>query len=224
MVRYTSEQLVFLYDPFVKYGSAEKCRRKFRRKVRDGRVPSKQTIHNLVNKLITSGLLLDKKQKHKRRVLTEEGAWLEHTPRISMKRLAQETGVSESSARTETQLLKSSSESWCVCCKCKKVCCSCALFNKAVNCERDLCVQGQHLQHHLWFANLTASFRTLSSFRHADSSAKFVCASQQAAHRSPWNAEPCARLVTENLLFNRQTSVGLSVPPFSPKRCVVRTW
>jgi hypothetical protein len=54
------------------------------------------------------------------------GARLEHTPRKSLKRLAQETGMSKSSARTATQLLKPSSESWClVCCKCKKDCCTC---------------------------------------------------------------------------------------------------
>jgi hypothetical protein len=34
------------------------------------------------------------------------GARLEHTPRKSKKRLAQETGVSKSSARRATQLLK----------------------------------------------------------------------------------------------------------------------
>jgi hypothetical protein len=44
-------------------------------------------------------------------VLTEEKlddieARFEHTPRKSLKRLAQETGVSKSSARTATQLLK----------------------------------------------------------------------------------------------------------------------
>jgi hypothetical protein len=44
------------------------------------------------------GLLTDKIQKHKRRVITEEklydiGARLEHTPIKSLKRLAQETGV-----------------------------------------------------------------------------------------------------------------------------------
>jgi response regulator of citrate/malate metabolism len=64
-----------------------------------------------VNKLRTMGLSIDKKQKHKCRVLTEEklddiGARLEHTPRKSLKRLAQETGVSKSSARKTTQLLK----------------------------------------------------------------------------------------------------------------------
>jgi transposase len=72
VVRDTSEQRVFLYDTYVKYGSAGKCRRKFRRKFRDERVPSRQTIHDLVNKLRTTGILTDKKTKHKRRVLTEE--------------------------------------------------------------------------------------------------------------------------------------------------------
>jgi hypothetical protein len=134
MVRHTSEQRVFLYDTYVKYGSAGKCRRKFRRKFLDERVSSRQTIHNLVNKLRTTGLLTDKKQKHKRRVFTEElddiGARLEHTPRKSLKRLSQETEWTKSSARTATQLLKPSSESWCLlyckCCKCTYV------FNETV--------------------------------------------------------------------------------------------
>jgi hypothetical protein len=64
-----------------------------------------------VNKLRSTGLLIDKKQKHKRQVLIEEKlddarTRLEHTPRKSLKHLAQETGVSESSARRATQLLK----------------------------------------------------------------------------------------------------------------------
>jgi hypothetical protein len=46
------------------------------------------------------GLFIDTKQKHKHRLLTEEalgdiGARLEYTPRKSLKRLAQETGVSK---------------------------------------------------------------------------------------------------------------------------------
>jgi transposase len=73
--------------------------------------PADKTIHNLLNKLRSTGLLTDKKQKHTRRVLTEEksddiGARLEHTHRKSLKRLAQETGVLKSSARRATQLLK----------------------------------------------------------------------------------------------------------------------
>jgi hypothetical protein len=51
------------------------------------------------------------KQKNKRRVLyggklDDIGARLEHTSRKSPKRPAQETGVSKSSARRATQLLK----------------------------------------------------------------------------------------------------------------------
>jgi RNA polymerase-binding transcription factor DksA len=72
VVRYTSEQRVFLYDTYVKYGFAGKCRRKFRPKFRDERVSSRQTIHNLVNKLRSTGLLIDKKTEHKRRVLAEK--------------------------------------------------------------------------------------------------------------------------------------------------------
>jgi hypothetical protein len=67
------------------------------------RVPSRQTIHNLVNKLRSTGLLTRKK-KPKRGVrsegkLDDVGARLEHTPRQSLKRLAQETRMSKSSAR-----------------------------------------------------------------------------------------------------------------------------
>jgi transposase len=72
MVRYTLEQRVFVYDTYVKYRSAGKCQRKFCHKFCGERVPSKKRIHNLVNKLRTTGFLIDKKTKHKRRVLTEE--------------------------------------------------------------------------------------------------------------------------------------------------------
>jgi transposase len=111
MVRYTSEQHVFLYDTYVTYGFPIKCRRKLRRKFCNERIPSRQTIHNLVNKLKSTGFLTDKKQKHMRRVLTKEnvddtGTRLEHTPRKSLKRLAHEILVSQSSARRATQLLK----------------------------------------------------------------------------------------------------------------------
>jgi hypothetical protein len=81
-------------------------------------------------------------------VLTEEklddiGIRLEHAPRKSLKRLSLETGVSNASEITATQLLKPSSESRClVCCKCKKECCTC-VFNETVNCGRHLHVEGQ---------------------------------------------------------------------------------
>jgi predicted transcriptional regulator len=59
------------------------------------------------------GLLIDEKQKHKRWVFTEEKlddieARLEYTPRKSLKHLAQETGVSKSSARWAITVLHAS--------------------------------------------------------------------------------------------------------------------
>jgi hypothetical protein len=105
MVGYTSQQRVFLCD--MKYRSARKCWRKFH----DERARSRQTIHNFVNKPRSTWLLEDRKQKHKYWVLTEEklddvGARLEHTPRKSLKHLAQETGLSKSSAWRAAHLLK----------------------------------------------------------------------------------------------------------------------
>jgi hypothetical protein len=110
-VRYTLEQCIFLYDTYVKYGSARKWRQKFQCEFRDERVPSRQTINSLVNKLISMGLLIDKKQKRKFWVLTEKklddkGARLEHAPRKSLKCPAHERGMTKSSARRATQLLK----------------------------------------------------------------------------------------------------------------------
>jgi hypothetical protein len=93
MMQYTFRASVLLYYTYVKYGSAKKCRRKFRLKFRDERVSSRQTIHDSVNKLRSTGMLISNKQKRKRRVLTEKklddtGARLVHTSRKSLKRLA----------------------------------------------------------------------------------------------------------------------------------------
>jgi hypothetical protein len=111
MVRYTVEQRVFLYDSYVKCGSARRCRRKFCRKYPGNTVPSTRGIHKLIDKVRSTGSLLDKKPARKRRVLTEEkldeiGARLEHTPHKSLRCLAQEMGISKSSAATATKLLK----------------------------------------------------------------------------------------------------------------------
>jgi hypothetical protein len=68
----------------MKYGSARKCWRKFRHKFLVERVPSRQTIHSLVNKLTLTGFVIDKKQKKLVLVLTKErlddiGARFGHT-------------------------------------------------------------------------------------------------------------------------------------------------
>jgi hypothetical protein len=165
MVRYTLEQCVFMYDTYVKFGSAGKCRRKFRRKFHDERVPSRQTIHNLLNKLRTTGL--------KRRVLTEEtlddiGSRLEHTPRKSLKRLAKEIVVSKCSARTATQLLKPSSEVYVWCAVSARRIVVPVFFNE------------KFAKNILWSVNCKYLIPNV-----ADCQAKFACASRQAAHRPP---------------------------------------
>jgi hypothetical protein len=61
MVPYTVGQRVFLYEPYVKCCSARKCRRKIRRKFPGITVPSTTGIHKLINKVWSTGSLLDKK-------------------------------------------------------------------------------------------------------------------------------------------------------------------
>jgi transposase len=110
-VRYTLEQRVYMYDTYVKSGSARKVRRRFRLKYPGVTVPQLETVHKLVNKVRRTGSVLDRKAKSKRRVLTEEkldeiGAQLERTPRKSLRRLAEETRVSVGSAWTAIRLLQ----------------------------------------------------------------------------------------------------------------------
>ena len=69
--------------------------------------PSRFTIHEIVTKFETTGSLANRKRNRKRTVLTEEiGASLEHTPTKSIPKLAQQVGISESSAHRATKLLK----------------------------------------------------------------------------------------------------------------------
>jgi hypothetical protein len=60
----------------------------------------------------------------------------------------------------------------------------------------------------LWI--VTTSFRTLPANRHIDSSAKLVCASQSAMHRSPWRGEPWNRSATQKLPVYFHHNVNLS--------------
>jgi hypothetical protein len=131
---------------------------------------------------------------------------LEHIPRKSLKHLAQKTGVSKSSPRTATQLLKPLSESWClVCFKCKKGCCTCA-FKETINCDTYLRVEGQRFQHLLWSVNKGKnfpSFRMLSAcrvigsirMRSAPRSAP-VPVKCSAVNASSWLKPPCTYLYT----------------------------
>jgi hypothetical protein len=121
-----------------------------------------QTIYNLVNKLRTTGLLIDKKTKHKRRVLTEEkfdiGARLEHIPRKLLKRLAQEIGVSKSSARMATQFWSHPVKvgAWCAVSARRIV--VCVFLNKTIYCRIYLRVDGLCFQHLLWSVSKDKNF------------------------------------------------------------------
>ena len=73
--------------------------------------PFRFTIHEIVKKFETTGSVANKKLNRKRTVLKEEtldeiGASLERTPTISIPKLPQQVGISESSAHRATTLLK----------------------------------------------------------------------------------------------------------------------
>jgi hypothetical protein len=143
MVWYTLEQRLFLYDTYVKHGSAGKCWRKFWCKFHDERVPSRQTICSLVNKRRTMGPLIDKKQKHQCWVLTEGklddiGARLEHTPRnhwnIWLKRLECQSLVQEQQHNCWSHPVKVGV--WCAV-SVRRIVVPVS-FNETINCEKYL--------------------------------------------------------------------------------------
>lgn len=110
-MRYNLEQRIFIYDNFVKCGCWRKCCRRFLRNFPEFPAPSKSMMYRLVSKVRSSGSLLDLKPKRRRRVLTEEklgeiGAALEASPKKSLNSLAQEVGISQTTAHVATKLLK----------------------------------------------------------------------------------------------------------------------
>ncbi|KAJ4445408.1 hypothetical protein ANN_07213, partial [Periplaneta americana] len=91
--------------------SQREVRRRFLTEFPEVRLPSREAVRKLVNKLRETGSILDKKRRVKRRVLTEEkvgevGERLEHSPQKSLLRIAQETAISMTSAWRATKLLK----------------------------------------------------------------------------------------------------------------------
>ncbi|PSN40405.1 hypothetical protein C0J52_19265 [Blattella germanica] len=74
-------------------------------------VPSHNTTRRLAKRFKETGSINKPKSNMKRRVLTEEKLdeiceKLEHTPQKSLRCLGQESGISASSARKATKLLK----------------------------------------------------------------------------------------------------------------------
>ncbi|KAJ4440888.1 hypothetical protein ANN_10735, partial [Periplaneta americana] len=92
-------------------GGRKRCRREFEHRFAGVRIHSRSTIHDLVNKVRRTGSFLNKKCVQQCCVLTEGkldevGARLEHSPRKSLPRLAQEVNISKTSAFVATKLLK----------------------------------------------------------------------------------------------------------------------
>jgi hypothetical protein len=151
----------------------------------DERVSSIQPTHNLVTKLRTTALLSDKKYKHKapgayrylpspRDSLFWGCLWVKV---YSINLRTEELKENRLFLMTQAIFLQNSFNVWTP--------------------ERLPTVRGMSTCRDTAFSTppmiceLLTTFRTLSAVGHADSSAKFVCASQSAAYRSPWSEDPC---------------------------------
>ncbi|PSN32373.1 hypothetical protein C0J52_25571 [Blattella germanica] len=99
-----------MYDSYVRTESYKELTRIFTDRFLDIDAPHRDTVHKLVNRFRETGSILDRKPQRTRHVLTEEklkiGQTLQRSPRKSLSRLSQETGVSQFSAWNATRLLK----------------------------------------------------------------------------------------------------------------------
>lgn len=98
------EPRVFLYYVYAKCSSCMKCRRKFRRRFPCAPTMSTtKAINNFVKSFRATCSIPDSKRACRQHVLKKKldeiGYWLETFPRKEMAQLAQQTGVSGSSAR-----------------------------------------------------------------------------------------------------------------------------
>jgi hypothetical protein len=87
-----------------------RVKRRFCHRYPDVHIPASSTILRLVKKVHSTGSFLDKKYTRQNAVLTEEthdeiGARLEHSPRKSLVRLAQQAQVSKTTAWRATKNL-----------------------------------------------------------------------------------------------------------------------
>ncbi|XP_067011224.2 uncharacterized protein [Anabrus simplex] len=105
------QQRIFVCKTYFKYESASRVRDEFVRNFPGEVPPSRTAIHNIVNKFDSTGSVENKKRKRKRTVLTEEKLDkirenLEQWPNTSLRKLAQQVGVSIFSVHKATKLLK----------------------------------------------------------------------------------------------------------------------
>jgi hypothetical protein len=105
-VRYNLEQIVFIYDCYVKTNSYRSCRRKFHPKFPETACPYGDTVSKLVKKVRTRVILNDRKLlKRTEEKLDDIGHRLENSSRRCLWQLAQQSGVSVGSAWKATKLL-----------------------------------------------------------------------------------------------------------------------
>ena len=108
---FTLAHRIFTYDSYVRTQSCREVTRLFRDRFLNIRAPHRDRVRKLVNRFRETGSVLDRKPQRTRHVLTEEkldeiGQTLERSPRKSLSRLSQKTGVSQFSAWKATKLLK----------------------------------------------------------------------------------------------------------------------
>ncbi|PSN34822.1 hypothetical protein C0J52_23266 [Blattella germanica] len=110
--KFTLEQRVFLYDTYVKTESCREVCNRFRDRYPGVPVPCRETVRCLVNKLRTTGSLNNATtRKRKRKILTEEkindiNTSLVRSPKKSVRRVAQQVGISKTSVHRATKILK----------------------------------------------------------------------------------------------------------------------
>ena len=100
---------VYIHNTYMKSRkSCSEIRRKFWVKFPGQPLPNPSTIRRQAKRFKETGSVKDRKVNRRRHVLTldEIGGRLEHTPKKSLKRLLQETGVPMSSVQRATKLLK----------------------------------------------------------------------------------------------------------------------
>ena len=108
---FTLAHRISMHDSYVRIESCREVTRLFRDRFPDIRPPHRDTVRKLVNRFRETGFVLDRKPQRTRHVLKEEKLddikqTLERSPRKSLSRLSQETGVSQFSAWKATKLLK----------------------------------------------------------------------------------------------------------------------
>ena len=105
------QQCIFVCKCYFKWESLGRVRTEYIQKFPGEVPPSRFTVPKMVKEFETTGSVANKKRNRERIVLTEEtldeiGTSLERTPTKFIPKLAQQLGISESSAHRTTKLLK----------------------------------------------------------------------------------------------------------------------